>query len=89
MTHYPKFFLKKGFEGHLHNLKNSLEFKLLAFWRENKNTFIDQKCTYEKVTKIWAGPSPTPPQLEKIQKNSIFFGTSSLRLIALLFCRLY
>ena len=34
---------------------------------------IDQKSTYEKVTKIWAGPSPTPLHLDKIQKNSNFF----------------
>ena len=36
--------------------KNILKFKLLAFWRK-LTPFIDQKCTYEKVTKIWAGPS--------------------------------
>ena len=40
--------------------KNSLKFILLAFWRK-KTAFIDQKCTYEKVTKIWAGPSPPTP----------------------------
>ena len=42
----------------LSDKKNSLKFKILAFWRK-KTPFIDQKCTYEKVTqKNWAGPSP-------------------------------
>ena len=39
-----------SFVGHVYNLKNSLKFKLLAFWRKH-TAFIDQKCTYEKVTK--------------------------------------
>ena len=55
--------------GHVYNLKNSLKFKLLAF-RRKKNPFIDQKCTYEKVTTILAGPSP--PHLDNIQNNSSF-----------------
>ena len=55
-----------------YNLKNSLKFKLLAFWRK-KTPFIGQNCTYEKVSKIWAGQSPQPPHLDKIQKNSSFF----------------
>ena len=50
MSHYPKFFLDKGFVGHVYKLKNSLKFKLLSFWRK-KTPIIDQKCTYEKVTK--------------------------------------
>ena len=33
-----------------YNLKKSLEFKSLAFWRK-QFPFIDQKCTYEKVPK--------------------------------------
>ena len=33
---------------------------------------IDQKSTYEKVTKIWAVTSP-PPHLDKIRRNSIIF----------------
>ena len=39
-----------------YNLKTSLKFKLLAFWRK-WTPFIDQKCTYEKMNrqqKIWA-----------------------------------
>ena len=58
MTHYPKFFLNKEdtcFVGHVYNIKNSLGFKLLAFWRKYTPLF-DQKCTYEKVKKIWAVP---------------------------------
>ena len=36
---------------------SSLKFKLLAFWRKY-TFFIGQKCTYEKVPKIGAGPPP-------------------------------
>ena len=50
------------FVGHVYNLKNSLKFKLLAFWSK-QTPFIDQKCTYEKV----------PKNLDKIQKISSFF----------------
>ena len=53
---------------------NNLKFKLLAFWRK-WTPFIGQKCTYEKVAKNWAGPSP---HLDKIQKNRAFFRMSSL-----------
>ena len=49
--------------------KNSLKFKLLAFWSK-----VDKTCTYEKVPKIF-GQDPTPPSppLDKIQKKSSFF----------------
>ena len=57
--------------GHVYNLKNSLKFKLLAFWRE-WTPFIDQKCTYEKGTKNLGSALP-PPHLDKIQKNSSIF----------------
>ena len=57
--------------GHAYNIKNSLEFKLLAFWRKY-TPFIDQKCTYKKVTKQFVHVPP-PPDLDKIQKNSSFF----------------
>ena len=46
--------------------KNSLKFKLLAFWRK-QTPFIDQKCTYEKVKKF--GQGLPPPHLDKMQKN--------------------
>ena len=36
--------------GHVYNLKDILKLKLLAFWRK-ETPFIDQKCTYEEVTK--------------------------------------
>ena len=52
--------------------KNSLKFKLLAFWRK-KAPFIDQKCTYEEVTQNMGWALPLPPPLNKIQKNSSFF----------------
>ena len=44
-----------------YNLKNSLKFKLLAFWRK-KTPFIYQKCTYEKVTKKLGRPPPHPKE---------------------------
>ena len=56
--------------GHIYNLKSSLKFKLLAFWRK-KTPFIDQKCTYEKVPKIWAGPSP-PLIGTKSKRTAVF-----------------
>ena len=55
-------------------LKNSLMFKLLSFWRKY-TPFIDQKCTYEKVTKILGRALP-PPHLDKIQKNRYFLKPS-------------
>ena len=73
MTHYPKFFLNKGrILASWVMYTTRLNFKLLAFWRK-KTPFIGQNCTYEKVSKIWAGQSPQPPHLDKIQKNSSFF----------------
>ena len=79
MTHYPKFFLNKGriltlWVMYTYNLKNSLKFKLLAFWRK-WTPFIDQNCTYEKEPKEFrhGPPPPPPPHLDKIQKNSSFF----------------
>ena len=72
MTYYPKFFLNKGrilalWVMYTTKRKNSLKFKLLSFWRKY-TPFIDQKCTYEKVTKILGRALP-PPHLDKIQKN--------------------
>ena len=53
-----------------YNLKKSLEFKSLAFWRK-QFPFIAQKCTYEKVPKNLG--RALPPHLDKIQKNSSIF----------------
>ena len=50
---------------------NSLKFKSLAFWRK-KTPFIDQKCTYEKVPKNWAGPPPPPLIWTKSKKTAVF-----------------
>ena len=48
--------------------KTGLKFKLLAFCKK-QTPFIDQKCTYEKVAKNWAGPSsPTFGQNPKEQQ---------------------
>ena len=58
---------RETFVSHVYNIKNSLKFKLLSFWRKY-TPFIDQKCTYEKVTKILGRALP-PPHLDKIQKN--------------------
>ena len=41
---------------YIYNLKNSLEFKFLVFWRK-WTPFIDQKYNPEKVPKNWARPS--------------------------------
>ena len=60
----------------MYNLKNSLKFKLFAFWR-NQTLFIDQKCTDENVPKNLARVL-LPPHLDKIQNNSSFFGKPSL-----------
>ena len=54
----------------MHNLKNSLKFKLLAFWRKS-TPFIDQKCTYEKVPKKF-GQGP-PPLFGQNPKEQHFF----------------
>ena len=64
------------FVGHVYNLENSQRFKLLAFWRK-WTPFIDQKCTYEKAPKN-SGRALPPPHLDRIQKNSYFFGKPSL-----------
>ena len=45
------------FVGHVYNLKNSLMFKLLAFWRKY-TPFIDQKALMKRRQKICAGPPP-------------------------------
>ena len=67
MTHYQKFFLIEGIVSHVYNLKSSLKFNY--YWHFGGN-IIDQKCSYEKVTKNWAGSSP--PSFGKIHKNSNF-----------------
>ena len=56
--------------------KNSLKFKLLAFWR--KTQFSDQKCTYENVTKNLGRALPHPPHLDKIKRRATFFVKPSL-----------
>ena len=58
--------------GHVNNLKNSLNFKLLAFWRKY-TPFIDQKCTYEKVTKKLGRALPLPLIWTKSKRRAIFF----------------
>ena len=63
--------------GHVYNLRNSLKFKRLAFWRK-WTPFIDQKCTYEKVTKN-LGRAPSPLIWTKSKRTAAFFVTSSLR----------
>ena len=41
---------------------------------EEKAPFIGQKCIYEKVTKnLGRAHPPSPPNLDKIQKNSYIF----------------
>ena len=62
----------------VYNLKkNNLKFKLLAFWGK-QTPFIDQKCTYKKVTKNWAGPSH-PLIWTKSKRTAAFFVKPSLR----------
>ena len=52
--------------------KKQLKVQINANYLEEIVSFIDQKCTSWKCDKkILAGPSP--PHLDKIQKNSIFF----------------
>ena len=75
MTHYQKFFLIEGIVSHVYNLKSSLKFNY--YWHFGGN-IIDQKCSYEKVTKNWAGSSP-PPHLEKSIRTATFFVKPSLR----------
>ena len=56
----------------IQDLKVTLELKILDIYNLKKETpFIDQKCTYEKAPKIWAGPF-RPPHLDKIQKKGSF-----------------
>ena len=52
--------------------KNSLKFKLLAFWRK-MTPFIDQKCTYEKVTKNLCMALPPSPIWTKSKRTATFF----------------
>ena len=66
---------KKVFLGlpNVHNLKkNSLNFKLLAFWRKY-TPFIDQKCTYEKVTKKLGRALPLPLIWTTSKSRAFFF----------------
>ena len=53
-----------------YNLKKSLEFKSLAFWRK-QFPFIDQKCTYEKVPKNLG--RALPPSFRQNPKEQQFF----------------
>jgi len=46
-------------------------------------TFIDQKCTYEKVTKNWAKPSPTLFG-QNPKEQQFFLGKPSLGVFTLL-----
>ena len=54
---------------------NSLKFKLLAFWRK-KTPFIDQKCTYEKLTKNMG--RALPPLIWTPSKRTIGFSWESV-----------
>ena len=58
------------FVGHVYNLKNSLKFKSLAF-RRKWTPFVDQKCTYEKVTKNLGRALP-PLIWTKSKRTSVF-----------------
>ena len=72
MTHYHKFFLIKGIVNHVYNLKSSLKFNY--YWHFGGN-IIDQKCSYEKVTKNWSGPPP-PPSFGQNPKEQQFFSSN-------------
>ena len=64
--------------GHVYNLKHSLKFKLLAFSRKQTPS-IDQKCTYEKVTKKLGRSLSLPPSFgQNPKEQQLFFVTPSL-----------
>ena len=65
---------RETFVSHVYNIKNSLKFKLLAFWRK-WTPFIDQKCTYEKVKKKFGqgAPPPSPPIGQNPKEEQLFF----------------
>ena len=65
------------FVGHVYNLKNSLKFKLLAFWRK-QTPFVEQKCTYENVTKNLGRALP-PLIWTKSKRAATFFVKPFLR----------
>ena len=81
MTHYPKFFLNKGrilaLWVLLTTIKDSLKFKLLAFWRK-WTPFIDQKCTFEKVPKKLGRALPTPSFGQNAKEKQFFSGNLPL-----------
>ena len=66
--------------GHVYNLKNSLMFKLLAFWR-NYTPFIDQKALMKRQQKICAGPPPSFGQNPK--ERQLFSGCHPLLIIVI------
>ena len=84
MTHYPKFFLNKGrilalclvlqfkvqIIGILEEIDSFIDQK--CTYEKEIDSFIDQKCTYEKVPKKLGRAIP-PPHLDKIQKKSNIF----------------
>ena len=59
-----------SFVGHVYNLKNSLKFKLLAFWRK-QTPFIAQKCTSKKVPKN-LGSALLPLIWTKSKRSAVF-----------------
>ena len=70
MTHYQNFKI-------INNKKNSLKFKLLAFWRK-QTPFIDQKCTFEKVPKKLGRALPTPSFGQNAKEQQFFPGNLPL-----------
>ena len=56
--------------GRVNNIKKQFEVQIIGILKEEDS--FNQKCTYEKVTKILDRALP-PPHLDKIQKNSNFF----------------
>ena len=61
------------------------KFKLLAFCRK-QTPFIDRKCTYEKVTKNWAGSPPPPLIWKKSKRKATFFVKLSLTRASIILC---
>ena len=57
---------------------SSLLFKLLAFLRK-WTSFIDQKCTCEKVTKNLVRALSPPPSFGQSKRTATFFVKPSLR----------
>ena len=59
--------------GYAYNLKNSLKD---WHFEGNRLLLLTKNALMKRCQKIWAGPSPAPPHLDKIQRNtelSVFF----------------